>query len=184
MTSTSIQSETAHSTELPRNRPTSALFAVVGFDGSNSSRAALDTAADVIRGRSGHLEVVFVAHVPAYVQSSAPALVGLRGTFSGVAAELTAQARTLLDDREPRWHFQRRDGSVTQQLVAAARELRSQHGPDATIVIIVGASTHLAHHLAVSVPVALTRQETEFPVLVVPSTPATPTPAADTSDYF
>jgi nucleotide-binding universal stress UspA family protein len=198
LTSTRTTSQTAHSTELQRDPSSSALFAVVGFDGSEPARAALDTAAEMIRGRRGHLEVVHVDHIPAYVESSASALVGFRETFPDIAAELATQARSLLDDREPRWHFQRREGSVSQQLAAAARELRSEHGPDATIVIIVGGSTHRAHHIAGSVAVALARADTGFPFLVVPSnvgpskaskpvaarTPAADARTADTSDYL
>jgi nucleotide-binding universal stress UspA family protein len=154
--------------------PAAPLVTVVGFDGSDASRQALEAAAQLLGGRDGHLEVVYVAHLPSTAGFSAEAEVGIEQGFDVIAGDLDSDVQKALDGRESRWHFQRRDGAVTHELVAAADELRSQYGAAATIVIIVGNSVHLYHHVLGSVPVALAR-EAKYPLLVVPvSTPAEP----------
>src|SRR2546421_13122525 len=45
--------------------PVRHLAVVVGYDGSEPARHALDLAADLLRDRQGTLEVVYVAHLPA-----------------------------------------------------------------------------------------------------------------------
>ncbi len=183
MTTTEVRSDSWPTTAIASARSSSPVFAVVGFDGSVPSRAALETATRLI-GVNGHLEVVYVAHLPAVVEMSVGAVAGMRETLDDIAIQLNAQARTLLDHGEPRWHFQRRNGSVTQELVAAAIELQHHHGPDATIVIVVGASAHFAHHLAGSVPVALARDDAGFPLLVVPSARTEAPLTIDTSEFL
>jgi nucleotide-binding universal stress UspA family protein len=91
------------------------LIAVVGFDGSEPAKRALESAARLLRDRDGHLEVVYVAH----------------------------------------------------ELIAVGDELRRQNGPQATIVLIVGGSSHKHHRLLGSVSSNLERVD-RFPVVVVP----------------
>ena len=66
-----------------------------------------------------------------------------------------------------RWHFQRRDGAIADELIAVADELRRQRGAEAAVVIIVGRSEHGYHHVLGSVPQALERHD-DFPVIVIP----------------
>lgn len=162
-------------------RSSAAWLAVVGFDGSGPSRAALEVATELIRGRNGHLHVVYVAHLPASVAMSAPAVVGVREGFDVIATELIDKVRAALDDRERRWNFARRDGSVADELLAAARELRQQNGPDSIIVIVVGSAERLLHHVSGSTAAALTH-EREFPLLVVPPNADVPRPASHKDD--
>src|SRR6266516_7796493 len=63
------------------------------------------------------------------------------------------------------WHFQRRDGAIADQLIAAADDLRRRHGPGASVVIVVGRSEHGYHHVLGSVPQALERHA-HYPVIV------------------
>jgi nucleotide-binding universal stress UspA family protein len=65
------------------------------------------------------------------------------------------------------WHFQRRDGAIADQLIAVADDLCYQHGPDASVVIVVGRSEHGYHHVLGSVPRALERHN-HYPVIVIP----------------
>jgi nucleotide-binding universal stress UspA family protein len=181
MTATDIHRETTTHAYFVAGQPGTSLLAVVGFDGSTPALAALEAAAQLIRGREGHLEVVYVAHLPGYASMSAQAVVGLREGFADVAAELSDEARTALDRLEVRWHFQRRNGSVVTELVAAASELRDMYGPDSSIVIIVGASEHALHHLAGSVASSLARNA-GFPLLVVPVPSDRGSAPADTSE--
>jgi hypothetical protein len=89
--------------------------------------------------------------------------------------------RAALNDREPRWHFERRDGSVAAELVAAARRLQRQNGPDSVVVIVVGSAAHLRHHVMGSMAAALTHEH-EFPLLVVPPATDLPGPASHDED--
>ena len=172
-TTAATQLEPVRAAQPGPDRPGAAWFAVVGYDGSAPSQAALDVATELIRGRNGHLEVVYVSHLPAGVAMSAPAVLGVRAGLAAIADELVDAVRAELDDREPRWHFERRDGAVADELIAAARQLRRQNGPDSTIVIVVGAAEHLRHHVIGSTAAALTH-EREFPLLVVPPNAAQP----------
>ena len=50
--------------------PDAPVVLVVGFDGSEPAKRALDAAAALLRGREGRLEVVYVAQDPAASTSS------------------------------------------------------------------------------------------------------------------
>jgi hypothetical protein len=56
---------------------------------------------------------------------------------------------------------------VAHELIAVGDELRRQNGPQATIVLIVGGSSHKHHRLLGSVSSNLERVD-RFPVVVVP----------------
>ena len=146
------------------------MYAVVGFDGSGSALRALDAASRLLRGRSGTLEVVYVAHLSAIVSGAdltGRAMAEVRSGLNDVARELSDETRAHLQGTEQRWHFQRRDGVIADELRAAADELRDQHGPEAAVVIVVGRSEHGYHHVMGSVPQALERHD-HYPVLVIP----------------
>jgi nucleotide-binding universal stress UspA family protein len=147
--------------------PDAPVFVVVGFDGSVPAQRALDAAAGLLRGREGRLEVVYVAHAPATARLSADAAVEVSNRFDDMERRLAHEVRARLDPTEPRWHFQRRDGAVADELIAVADELRRQRGPDAIVVLVVGGSSHKRHHVLGSVSVNLERVD-RFPLLVVP----------------
>jgi len=90
--------------------------------------------------------------------------------FDDATQELAGEARAYLQATHLRgaaqhWHFQRRDGAIADQLIAAADDL-ARHGPDATVVIVVGRSEHGYHHVLGSVPQALERHA-HYPVIVI-----------------
>jgi nucleotide-binding universal stress UspA family protein len=143
------------------------LIAVVGFDGSEPAKRALDSAARLLRDRDGHLEVVYVAHLPATAAMTPMAMGEIASAFDDLELRLGHEVRNRLASTEPRWHFRRRDGAVAHELIAVGDELRRQNGPPATIVLVVGGSSHKHHRLLGSVSSHLERVD-RFPVVVVP----------------
>jgi nucleotide-binding universal stress UspA family protein len=150
------------------------VYAVVGFDGSASSLRALDTAAWLLNDRPGGMEIVYVAHLPAMAVAglTGEASTDVRQSFDDAARDLSEQVRARLQASHlraaaQRWHFQRRNGAIADNLVEVADELRRQHGPDAAVFLIVGRSEHGYHHVLGSVPSALERH-VHYPVMVVP----------------
>jgi nucleotide-binding universal stress UspA family protein len=150
------------------------VYAVVGYDGTGSAKRALDAAARLLHDRPGGMEIVYVAHmsVIAGAAVSADATAGLSQSFDDATRELSGEVRTHLQDSHlrgaaQRWHFQRRNGGIAEELLAVAEGLRDRHGPDASVVIVVGRSEHGYHHVLGSVPQALERHDL-FPVIVIP----------------
>jgi nucleotide-binding universal stress UspA family protein len=150
------------------------VYAVVGFDGSASSLRALDAAVWLLNDRPGGMEVVYVAHVPAMadVALAGEASAGVRQSLDDAARDLSDQVRARLQASHLRaaaqhWHFQRRDGAIADNLIAAADQLRREHGPDAGVLLVVGRSEHGYHHVLGSVPSALERH-VHYPVMVIP----------------
>lgn len=129
-----------------RSSPGAPVMVVVGFNGSDPARRALDAAARLLRGRDGQLEVVQVADDPDH--------------------RLDHDVRARLEPTEPRWHFQRRDGAVADELIAVADELRRKR-PDANIILVVGGPSHKDHDVDGSVSTELARID-RFPLVVVP----------------
>jgi nucleotide-binding universal stress UspA family protein len=155
--------------------PDAPVYAVVGFDGSAPARRALDAASRLVNDRPGGMEIVYVAHLPALIaagdgggRASAEVLPGL----DNVIRELSGEVRTRLRASHLRgaaqhWHFRCRDGAIPDQLIAVADDLVRQHGPDASVVIVVGRPEHGYHHIPGSVPQALERRK-HCPVIVIP----------------
>ena len=54
--------------------PAGDLYLVVGYDGSPPATRALDAAANLLRGRTGRIEVVYVAHLPSIDMMSSGAV--------------------------------------------------------------------------------------------------------------
>jgi nucleotide-binding universal stress UspA family protein len=146
--------------------PATDLRLVVGFDGSPPSSRALDAAANLLQGRTGHIELVYVAHMPSMAALSPAAVVELETDFDDVEQELRAMAGAQVGDRVEHWGFDRREGLIADELLAAARDIGADH-PDATVVIVVGSSSHAAHRVVGSVAVGLARHS-PVPLIVVP----------------
>jgi nucleotide-binding universal stress UspA family protein len=146
--------------------PGTDLRLVVGFDGSPPSSRALDAAVNLLQGRTGRIEVVYVAHMPSMAALSPAAVGELETDFNDAELELRAMAGAQLSDREERWGFERRQGLITEELLAAARDIGAAH-PDATVVIVVGSSSLVAHRVVGSVAVGLARHS-PVPLIVVP----------------
>jgi nucleotide-binding universal stress UspA family protein len=142
------------------------LHLVVGYDGSPPASRALDAAVSLLQGRTGRLEVVYVAHLSSTVMMSAGAIAEMESDFDEIEQELRAQAAEQLRGRVEAWGFQRRQGLIADELIAAATGIRDTQAGQ-TVVIVVGSSSHAAHRLVGSVAVNLARHS-PVPLVIVP----------------
>jgi nucleotide-binding universal stress UspA family protein len=146
--------------------PATDLRLVVGYDGSPPASRALDAAANLLRGRTGRIDVVYVAHMPSMASLSADAVSELETDFDDVEQELRTLVDEQLHGREVHWEFERRQGLIAEDLIAAADDIRTAH-PQATVVIVVGSSSSVMHRVVGSVAVSLARHS-PVPLIVVP----------------
>jgi nucleotide-binding universal stress UspA family protein len=149
-----------------RTPPATDLRLVVGYDGSPPASRALNAAVNLLQGRAGSIEVVYVAHMPSMAALSAGAVSELENDFDDIERELRTMAGEQLRDREQGWSFERRQGLIAEELVAAAKHAGEAH-PGATVVIVVGSSSLVAHRVVGSVAVSLARHS-PVPLVVVP----------------
>jgi len=145
---------------------TTDLRLVVGYDGSPPASRALDAAVNLLQGRTGRIEVVYVAHMPSMAALSPGAVSELEIDFDDIEQELRTMAAEQLRDREQSWGFERRQGLIAAELIAAAKNLGVAHS-DATVVIVVGSSSLVTHRVVGSVAVSLARHS-PVPLVVVP----------------
>ncbi|MGO9658176.1 MAG: universal stress protein [Acidimicrobiales bacterium] len=142
------------------------LYLVVGYDGSAPAGRALDAAVALLRGRTGHIEVVFVAHQPSASALSPNALAEMSYTLDELEQELRRMADERLHGAVDSWGFERRDGVVADDLLAVAKGTLNDR-PNDTVVIVVGSSSHAMHRVVGSVAVNLARHS-PVPVVIVP----------------
>ena len=142
------------------------LYLVVGYDGSPPAIRALDAAVRLLSGRSGRIEVVYVAHLPSIDALSPGAIAEMRAEFGEVAGELRTAASEQLLDREDRWRFEWRQGLIPDELLAAAAGIQDDH-PGDTVAIVAGSSSHAMHRVVGSVAVSLARRS-PVPLVIVP----------------
>ena len=146
--------------------PAGSLYLVVGYDGSPPGDRALDAAVRLIRGRTGRIEVVYVAHLPSIDMMSPGAVAEMEVSFDEIARDLHTAADEPLRGREERWGFERRQGLIPDELMAAAAAV-SDAQPGDTVAIVVGSSSHAMHRVIGSAAVSLVRRS-PVPVVVVP----------------
>jgi nucleotide-binding universal stress UspA family protein len=142
------------------------LYLVVGYDGSAPAVRALDAAVRLLSGRDGSIEVVYVAHLTSLEMMSADAIAEMEISFDQTAQDLRSQAAEQIAGREERWRFERRQGMIAEQLVAAATQILDGH-PGDTAAIVVGSSSQAAHRMVGSVAVSLARHS-PVPLVIVP----------------
>jgi len=146
--------------------PSGSLQLVVGYDGSPPADRALDAAVRLLQGRTGRINVVYVAHLSTTVMMSPGAIAEMEADFDEIEKDLRAQAGEQLQGRVETFQFQRRQGLIGDELIAAATALTDSH-PGDTVVILVGSSSHAAHRLVGSVAVNLARHS-PVPLIIVP----------------
>ena len=146
--------------------PTRFLHLVVGYDGSPPASRALDAAVRLLQGRIGRIEVVYVAHLSSLAALSADAIAEVEKDFDEIEQELRGQAAGQLDVSGAAWEFERRQGSIADQLIAAATVIAETH-PDENVAIMVGSSSHATHRVVGSVAVGLARHS-PVPLIIVP----------------
>jgi nucleotide-binding universal stress UspA family protein len=145
----------------------SRLLVVVGFDGTAPSERALRSALRLLSGRSGLLEVVYVASPPATVAFSAGAMAEMHAGFDEEQRKLAERAESIIAPHGVAWHFQRRDGDVAHELLAAAEGLAQTGGEESRVGLVVGGSAHRIHRYLNCVPLRLIRSD-RFSIVVVP----------------
>ncbi len=139
---------------------------VAGYDGSPPASRALDAAVRLLQGRTGRIEVVYVAHLSSLVMLSAAAVGEMEEDFDEVEQELRAQAAGQLRASGAAWQFERRQGIIPDQLIAAATAIGDAH-PGETVAILVGSSSHATHRMVGSVAISLARHS-PVPLMIVP----------------
>jgi nucleotide-binding universal stress UspA family protein len=142
------------------------LHLVVGYDGSPPATRALAGATRLLTGRTGRIEVVYVAHLSSMVMLSADAIAEVETDFDQIEQELRAQAAEELKGSSTAWVFHRRQGMIAEELIAAASSLVEAH-PGDVVVIVVGSSSHASHRVIGSVAVSLARHS-PVPLVIVP----------------
>jgi len=140
---------------------------VVGYDGTEPAERALRSAADLLRDRLGRIEVVFVAHVPSAANFSAQGIVAIRDGLDSEERLLATRVDEALSPTGVKWHFQRRNGEIAPELLAAGEEQLDAEGPSTHVVLVVGGSAHKIDRYLNSTPVRVIRQD-RFEVVVVP----------------
>lgn len=139
---------------------------VVGYDGSAPAGRALDAAVRVLQGRSGRIDVVYVAHLSSLVMLSADAIAEMESDFDQVEKELRAECAGQLRGCGAAWEFERRQGAIADELIAAATAIRDARAGD-TVAIVVGSSSHATRRMVGSVAVSLARHS-PVPLVIVP----------------
>jgi nucleotide-binding universal stress UspA family protein len=143
------------------------LVLVVAYDGSEPAQRALLGAAEMLRDRVGRMEVVYVAHLPSTVSFSAQAIVAAQEGMDTEEHELAERVDLTLAGTGLKWHFQRRNGEIAPELLAAGEEQLDAEGPSTHVVLVVGGSAHKIDRYLNSTPARVIRQD-RFEVLVVP----------------
>jgi nucleotide-binding universal stress UspA family protein len=146
--------------------PATDLRLVVGYDGSPPAIRALQAAINLLQGRPGRIEVVYVGHLPSMAALSPGAVAELETDFDDIEQELRTMATEQLGGSEQSWGFERRQGLIAEELIAAAKDIGATH-PHATVVIVVGSSSLVTHRIVGSVAVSLARHS-PVPLIVVP----------------
>jgi nucleotide-binding universal stress UspA family protein len=143
------------------------LVLVVGYDGTEPAERALLAAAQRLEDAPGRMEVVFVAHVPSSVAFSAQAIASVREGLDDEAQDLAGRVEELVGPSGVKWHFQRRNGEIAPELLAAGTEQLEAEGPNTHLVLVLGGSAHKIDRYLNSTPAKVLRQD-RFEVLVVP----------------
>lgn len=142
------------------------LHLVLGYDGSPPASRALDGAVRLLQGRIGRIDVVYVAHLPSLVMLSPGAIGEMEKDFDQIEQELRAQATAQLRGSGAASEFERRQGIIADQLIAAATAIGEAH-PGESVAIMVGSSSHATHRVVGSVAVGLARHS-PVPLVIMP----------------
>ena len=110
--------------------------------------------------------MVYVAHLPSMDMLSPGAVAEMEASFDEIERDLRTAAAEQLRGLEEGWGFERRQGMIADQLIAAAKDARDDH-PGDRVIIVAGSSSHATHRLVGSVAVSLARHS-PVPLVIVP----------------
>jgi nucleotide-binding universal stress UspA family protein len=114
---------------------------VVGADGSDTSRLAIEEAASIARGSRQMVVVVFVRHAPfgaiGFVGGGGLSSVMVQDALDAGEALAEAQSIAILDPAQVKWRFEVRTGEPAAELMSLATELGSE-------MIVVAGRRHSA----------------------------------------
>src|SRR5258707_5467081 len=88
--------------------PTGFLHLLVGYDGSPPASRALDAAVRLMQGRTGRIDVVYVAHLSSLVMLSPGAIAEMEEGFDEIEQWLRAHAAEQRRASGEPWEFDRR----------------------------------------------------------------------------
>ena len=94
------------------------------------------------------------------------AIAEIEEDFDEIEEDLRAAAAEQLRASGAAWEFERRQGIIAGELIAAAIAVRDPHAHHA-LSLIVGSSSHAAHRVVGSVAVHLARHS-PVPLVIVP----------------
>jgi nucleotide-binding universal stress UspA family protein len=94
------------------------------------------------------------------------AIAEMEQDFDEIEQELRAQAAEQLRASGAAWEFERRQGIIADELIAAATAIRDAH-PGENVAIVIGSSSHATHRVVGSAAVGLARHSPE-PLIIVP----------------
>jgi nucleotide-binding universal stress UspA family protein len=151
----------------PETSPVPEAHLIVGFDDSPPAQRALDAAARLLSVRPGRITVVWVAHLTSTVELSADAIAIVESDFDEVASELRSAAAQRLEGSAVPWDFQRRQGLIAQELIAAAEAIRAAR-PDDVVAIVVGSSSSAMHRRLVGSAAVNLARHSPVPLIIVP----------------
>jgi nucleotide-binding universal stress UspA family protein len=146
--------------------PAGFLRLIVGYDGSPPASRALDAAVRLLQGRTGRIDVVYVAYLSSLAMLSPGAIAQIESDFDQIEQELRAAAAEQLRGSCAAWELGRRQGIIANQLIAAANDIRDAH-PGDPVAIVVGSSSHATRRVVGSVAVGLARHS-PVPLVIVP----------------
>jgi nucleotide-binding universal stress UspA family protein len=150
----------------PETSPVAEAHLVVGYDDSPPAQRALDAAVRLLSVRPGRITVVWVAHLTGAVELSADAISIMESDFDEVATELRSAAAQRLKGSALPWDFQRRQGPIALELIAAAEAFHTAR-PGDVVAIVVGSSSSAMHRMVGSAAVNLARHS-PVPLIIVP----------------
>jgi nucleotide-binding universal stress UspA family protein len=119
-----------------------------------------------MQGREGRVDVVYVAQMSSLAMLSPGAIAEIESDFDEIEQELRAAAADKLGASGVAWEFERRQGIISDELIAVATAIHDAH-PDQTVAVIVGSSSHATHRVIGSVAVSLARHS-PVPLVIVP----------------
>jgi nucleotide-binding universal stress UspA family protein len=134
---------------------------LVGVDGSDESRAAIELAASIAAATDRDLVAVFVRHLPPFIEAS-PAYGEATAALDAHAEVVEAEVKGTLGGLDkPAWRFEVRDGDPSSALIEAANELGASlivvghRGHNQAVSLLLGSvASRLVHHAPQSVLVA------------------------------